>query len=292
MRIHRRQGFTLIELLVVIAIIAVLLGMLLAAAQKAREAANRVRCMNNLKQITTAFHVHHDTFGYLPDGGEDWTSPRSWVGNAPAVAPQQVWGWAYQILPYIEQSALWAEPKDSEVEPVAIPIYFCPSRRSPMVIGGRAMIDYAGNAGTDTSMPSGGNPGSGQDGTVVRRWLPNTTRSLPVALDSSGIPDGTSNTLLLGEKHMDLANLGKDQADDDQGFSDGWDWDIVRWGIDQPIKDSDTWNGVAFGSSHPSGFCAAFADGSIRIIRYDIKLAVFKNVCSRNDGQFVNPDEF
>src|SRR6516165_529335 len=87
MRPHRRQGFTLIELLVVIAIIAVLIALLLPAVQSAREAARRVQCVNNLKQIALATHNYHDTWGAFP-AGESYA----------AICPNGV------ILPFIEQS--------------------------------------------------------------------------------------------------------------------------------------------------------------------------------------------
>src|SRR5215470_882366 len=114
-RSPRRPGFTLIELLVVIAIIGILIGLLLPAVQKVREAANRARCQNNLKQIGLAFHNHHDALGLFPNGGEQYWCARTMTGSTPNVAPTQNWSCFYQILPYMEQTALWAQTTDAAV---------------------------------------------------------------------------------------------------------------------------------------------------------------------------------
>jgi prepilin-type N-terminal cleavage/methylation domain-containing protein len=308
-----RCAFTLVELLVVIAIIGILIALLLPAVQAAREAARRSQCANNLKQIGLGCLNHEQTHGYLPDGGERFWLSRTMQDGSPTIAPRQNWSWAYQLLPYIEQENVWRIRSDRTVAKTPIAGYFCPTRREPEAIVKRgasfpwfesAMIDYAGNAGTDPSGSMGwGALGDGVDGAIARRPDGSTERSASVTM--ARVSDGTSNTLLVGEKSFNIGRKGEWQAEDDAGYVDGWDFDTIRWGYFPPQRDwndsSDTtrWgnNGTlvplrgAFGSLHPSGFQGVFVDGSVRSIRHEVALTIFKRLASRNDGEALNDSE-
>jgi prepilin-type N-terminal cleavage/methylation domain-containing protein len=314
-RRFRPRAFTLVELLVVIAIIGILIALLLPAVQAAREAARRSQCSNHLKQISLAFHTHDSMRKILPDGGERYWVDRTKVNGGPATAPKQGWGWGYQILPYLEQPAVWETTSDRAVWDKPINVYFCPTRRAPMVIRipgngqRRAMMDYSANAGTDDGPQNVGDVGNsgwgmlgnGRDAPVVRRPNDTMDRSGSISLGTD-ISDGTSNTLLVAEKCLNIGLLGKDQTDDDSGYVDGWDWDCMRWGYFQPSPD---WNDdtpafqhsgrvslhSCFGGSHPSGFTAGMCDGSVRLISFSVSLDVFKRTSSRNDGVAYNADQ-
>src|SRR5215470_5441259 len=122
-----RRGFTLIELLVVIAIIALLIGLLLPAVQKVRESAARTKCSNNLKQIGLAFQSYHDVTAYLPTAGTE--VPDDGTDNPPT--NRLDWGWAYEILPYIEQAQLQNVTSNAVVRATPVSTYGCPSRQGP-----------------------------------------------------------------------------------------------------------------------------------------------------------------
>jgi prepilin-type N-terminal cleavage/methylation domain-containing protein len=201
-RIRARRGFTLIELLVVIAIIAVLIGLLLPAVQKVRWAAARTSTVNNLKQIGLAFHNYHDARGYLP-----------WPGTATADSAVPDSGtWAYQILPYLEQQAV-ASSVTSNVASrnVTLKAFLCPGRGrkgfaavgdlkpdGTSVTSGSAgaATDYAFNAWINGSLSQTNGVWAANDGAGGLKAQPNMKVTL------AGIPDGTSNTLLVGEKKL------------------------------------------------------------------------------------------
>jgi prepilin-type N-terminal cleavage/methylation domain-containing protein len=294
-----RPGFTLIELLVVIAIIAVLIGLLLPAVKKVREAAARMQCANNLKQIGIACHAHHDSMGAFPSGGIDWTSPRVMNGSTPASYLTQTWGWAYQILPYIEQNNLYSNPTDSLVAATPVKTYICPSLRGPTVFpysqstpsGFRAMMDYVGNGGT---WCNGGN--SSSSGSMDGPFVPSasvSTRKVTFA----NITDGTSTTLLVGEKYLNRATAATlPDCNDDQGWVDGWDNDTICFsqgyqggslGVDisnvpQPDGNVGTCGGV-FGGPHQT-LMTVFCDGSVHSISFTISQANWYRLCSGKDG--------
>jgi prepilin-type N-terminal cleavage/methylation domain-containing protein len=290
----RRRAFTLIELLVVIAIIAVLIAMLLPAVQKVRAAASRMQCTNHLKQIGLAFQTFHDSHRAFPTAGEGVDPVRVMAGAGPAIGPDQTWGWAYQILPYLEQENLWRNPDDAAVKAIPVAVFFCPSHRAPTIFqvnrpdsqGPRAQCDYAGNRGSDND---------GRDGLVIRR----TVRPL---VSHRVIVDGTSNTLLVGERWLDpnwYDNLGGPESDDYRGgYISGWRPSgfppLLRTGLFEPIQDRKyvgTGDYRRFGSAHPGAFNSVFADGSGRSIRYDINPNVFRLVCVRNDRTPFSHDD-
>ena len=296
-----RRGFTLIELLVVIAIIAVLIGLLLPAVQKVREAAARSQCSNNLKQIGLAFMNYESAYGYLPRAGSDGPSVTCCSGDT-----RTEWSWLYQITPYVEQQNIYNNPDDNVVAHTPTKIYYCPTRRAPVVYSNGARSDYAGNGG-ETMW---GSTGYGHTGVLVRTWaslpLTNPSPSLMQTRRLNDVMDGLSNTVMVGEKQLNLTVLGKAGGDNERWNNPGWDEDIVRFGSNaggptgneggiapdrlHPDSTQPTYWSRKFGSSHPSGVNFVFGDGSVRMISFTVDIEQFRRMCNIMDGLPVTFD--
>jgi prepilin-type N-terminal cleavage/methylation domain-containing protein/prepilin-type processing-associated H-X9-DG protein len=195
-----RRGFTLVELLVVIAIIAVLIGLLLPAVQKVREAAARMKCANNLKQIGLGLHNYHATYERFPAG---FTSAAPGV-NADGQGPG--WGWAALLLPFVEQDNLHktidftkdiAHPANAAARVRPVPVYLCPSDTPPSPTftvkngSGSAICDvaFANYVGVGGTFEVSNSPDT-NTGVLVRNK----------GFRVTDITDGSSNTIFVGER--------------------------------------------------------------------------------------------
>ncbi|MEO2049488.1 MAG: DUF1559 domain-containing protein [Pirellulales bacterium] len=340
-----RRGFTLVELLVVIAIIGVLVALLLPAVQAARESARRAQCQNNLKQLGLAVMMHESTQQFFPSSGWGWR----WHGDPDkGFGKDQPGGWAYDVLDYMEQGVLRSigkgrtdDPRNELLLPVAstpVPVFNCPSRRAslayPLVRNGflsnnlRACTtnqcvvprsDYVINSGNILAGEDAG-PGSESQATDVRyRWKYDETgvrfteqngishqRS---EIRIAQITDGTSMTMMLGEKFLNPDNYatGQDPADD-QGLFSGHDRDFNRYTFGKgggtaqrqrnvasddvrriipPLADRPGLSGQdwTFGSAHPGGLHVVMCDASVQTVQYDVDLDVWRVLGGRDDAR-------
>ena len=278
----QQQAFTLVELLVVMSIIGILVGMLLPAVQQVRESARRTECSNNVRQMSLAFQMHHSSLRYFPTGGWNWDDPPTYSPN-PAVGAKQKAGWGFQILPYVEGENVTRSGALTAIG-TPNPLFFCPSRRGPEVVElpdnysppfGSALITHA-----LTDYAASNREGTG----AVRRFEPIRMRD---------ITDGSSNTLLIGGKRLNLAFLGQPQDDDNEGYTAGWNEDTIRRTDLPPAADYQAPIGDGeklFGSSHPQVVNCALADGSVRAISYSVDALTFDLLGKRSDGQTFSLD--
>jgi prepilin-type N-terminal cleavage/methylation domain-containing protein len=224
---RHRRGFTLIELLVVIAIIAVLIGLLLPAVQQIREAASRMQCLNNLKQMGLALHNYHDSHHSFPPGFVSALTDPSWrwpAGNCNAFPPEAGPGWSFfaLMLPYLEQGNLYqsirldlaiADPANATARRTPVPIYLCPSdagtgpinlttcgnppapARTPAVMTDAALCSYVGVLG-------GGNAANPDPDYGCYEYQPfNGVFHRNSHIRIADISDGTSSTIGIGERN-------------------------------------------------------------------------------------------
>jgi prepilin-type N-terminal cleavage/methylation domain-containing protein len=298
----RRLAFTLIELLVVIAIIAILIGLLVPAVQKVREAAARTQCINNLKQIGLGFQNHHDQIQYLPDAGGPAGGALGNPGLTGYMGQVQTGPWSIQILPFIEQQNLLQTGGSLNATVNGTPgrwdlpvkTYLDPGRgRNPQQGGtttSPGTIDFAINyiCYNNDCTP---NASSGYTlytpGTQVTTGYTNATNPTQIpAQNPRGkltlpfFSDGTSNTIAVAEKQLfiDLYNSGGPTILEDSGY--GWvNTTTIRWGgsltvptllncKDQKSTAANPPGAGAFGAPYPAGVPAVFFDGSTRMIGY------------------------
>jgi prepilin-type N-terminal cleavage/methylation domain-containing protein/prepilin-type processing-associated H-X9-DG protein len=320
---RRRRGFTLMELLVVIAIIAVLIGLLLPAVQKVREAANRAQCLNNLKQIALAAHNYHAAAGRFPPG----VHLPVMVGGRPT-AGTNLW---VELLPYIEQDNLqrkWDSYDNrnnvaggaNATQAHVMKVLLCPSDPLPRTVvqltaansltppwswGFYGMSSYGGNAGK-RSVQAGTPPaftGMTRDGVFF----------IDSCVRLANITDGTSNTLLFGERYHRDPQYDLQYTIFWNGTSSMAEWG--RWGyvanagamgnvtlstpvpINYQMPPAGDFTAVenracAFGSGHPGGANFAFADGSVRFLSDSTPLLMLQALSTIAGSEVVASADF
>jgi prepilin-type N-terminal cleavage/methylation domain-containing protein len=294
-----RRGFTVIELLVVITIIGVMIGLLLPAVQRVREAGNRMICANNLHQIGIALHSYYDQNKKFPPGYVDtaqWPQPDAGPG----------WGWAALILPFMEQTTLQNQinftlnAEDSSPNIVNARVQFlsffsCPSDKPVLT------FTISDDTNTNTYEIAHGSyvACNGNDGVDDLTTPPHTgafVRGTPFRIED--IQDGLSNTLFVGERCTTmslsswvgaLTNMQVPSVRAPGNFSGASCLVLGHCGPHLP-NDSIVTDADAFSSAHPLGVQFLFGDGAVRLIGNNIQQSVYDALATRNGGEPPNFD--
>ncbi|QDV49865.1 DUF1559 domain-containing protein [Gimesia fumaroli] len=322
---HKRRGFTLIELLVVIAIIAILVALLLPAVQQAREAARRTQCKNNLKQMGLALHNYHDVYRSFPPGSVC-------LGPIGSAQKTQI-NWAIAILPYIEQNALAEgyvdefynqDPQNSQIRTSIVTTQYCPSDpgAGTLAIPVTGPGGASGRGGADLEYRASSYKGVtgavfGDRGLRNQGWWDGYYQPFPIpetyrrgvlhsvgtngwrAEAMSNIRDGTSNTLMLGEK---ASSAGSGSVYTYWAYS--YLYYSLSHSIEHPLSLSNDngkcielasaagdWGAPCargWGSKHIGVVQFAMADGSVRAISTNIDLTLLCWLSTIDNGEIVN----
>jgi prepilin-type N-terminal cleavage/methylation domain-containing protein len=316
---RNRRAFTLIELLVVIAIIGILIGLLLPAVQKARDAANRTKCLNNLHQIGVALHTYHETFQKLPPGAQGAVLPSpNPPGNMNTIMGTT---WLVFILPQMEQQGIYNQynftlpynnAANLNVGNFQVPNYYCPSgAKDRSGNGAEVGLDgqrnfsthYFGVMGpsnrTDPSLntykgvtysyrvgSAATNGAWAHKGMLTHVQGPGTSISSNYYVRLTDVLDGTSSTLMVGEASQSIpatppgiVNHYRSWVRGNNGGSG------ATRNVTYPINSTfyngtDNFNDISFGSNHVGGTDFAMGDGSARFVSESIDLSLFKALAS------------